>query len=96
MLHNPNVVFAFILTLLAGLATGIGSAISIISKKTNGKYNIRMYGNSALGPEKETVEQARIGAIDILRINTANFHDIVPESMVPSFPFIFRDIAHFR
>ena len=68
----------------------------IISKKTNGKYNIRMYGNSALGPEKGTVEQTRIGAIDILRINTANFHDIVPESMVPSFPFIFRDIAHFR
>ena len=68
----------------------------IISKKTNGKYNIRMYGNSALGPEKGTVEQTRIGAIDILRINTASFHDIVPESMVPSFPFIFRDIAHFR
>ena len=68
----------------------------IISKKTNGKYNIRMYGNSALGPEKGTVEQTRIGAIDILRINTANFHDIVPESMVPSFPFIFRDITHFR
>ena len=68
----------------------------IISKKTNGKYNIRMYGNSALGPEKGTVEQTRIDAIDILRINTANFHDIVPESMVPSFPFIFRDIAHFR
>ena len=68
----------------------------IISKKTNGKYNIRMYGNSALGSEKDTVEQAKLGAIDILRINTANFHDTIPESMVPSFPFIFRDIDHFR
>ncbi len=68
----------------------------IISQKSHGKYNIRMYGNSALGPEKDTVEQVRIGAIDILRINTANFHSIVPESMVPSFPFLFRDIEHFR
>ena len=68
----------------------------IISQKSHGKYNIRMYGNSALGPEKDTVEQVRIGAIDILRINTANFHSLVPESMVPSFPFLFRDIEHFR
>ena len=47
MLHNPNVVFAFILTLLAGLATGIGSAISIISKKTNTKVLSLALGFSA-------------------------------------------------
>ena len=68
----------------------------IVSQKTNGKYNVKVFGNSALGSEKDTVEQVRIGAIDILRINTANFHSIVPESMVPSFPFLFRDIEHFR
>jgi len=68
----------------------------IISQKTNGKYNVKVFGNSALGSEKDTVEQVKIGALDMVRVNTAAFHGIVPESMVPSFPFIFRDINHFR
>lgn len=68
----------------------------IISQKTGGKYNIKVFGNSTLGSEKDTVEQVKIGAIDMVRVNTASFHSIVPESMVPSFPFIFRDINHFR
>ncbi len=68
----------------------------IISEKTKGKYNVKVFGNSALGSEKDTVEQVKIGALDMLRVNTSNFHSIVPESMVPAFPFIFRDIEHFR
>jgi len=68
----------------------------IVSQKTGGKYNVKVFGNSALGTEKDTVEQVKIGALDMVRVNTAAFHSIVPEAMVPSFPFLFRDIAHFR
>jgi tripartite ATP-independent transporter DctP family solute receptor len=68
----------------------------IVSQKTGGKYNIKVFGNSALGSEKDTVEQVKIGALDMVRVSTAAFHGIIPEPMVPSFPFIFRDIAHFR
>jgi TRAP-type C4-dicarboxylate transport system substrate-binding protein len=32
----------------------------------------------------------------MVRVNTAAFHDIVPESMIPSLPFLFRDLDHFR
>ena len=68
----------------------------IVSQKTNGKYNIKVFGNSSLGSEKDTVEQVKIGALDMVRVSTAAFHGIIPETMVPSFPFIFRDINHFR
>lgn len=68
----------------------------IVSQKTNGKYNIKVFGNSALGSEKDTVEQVKIGALDMVRVSTAAFHGIIPETMVPSFPFIFRDLNHFR
>ena len=68
----------------------------IVSQKTNGKYNVKVFGNSALGSEKDTVEQVKIGALDMVRVSTAAFHGIIPETMVPSFPFIFRDINHFR
>jgi len=68
----------------------------IISQKTGGKYNIKVFGNSALGSEKDTVEQVKIGALDMVRVGSASFHGIIPETLVPSFPFIFRDIKHFR
>jgi tripartite ATP-independent transporter DctP family solute receptor len=67
-----------------------------LSKATGGKDNIKVFGDSALGSEKDTVEQVKIGALDMVRVSTAAFHGIVPESMIPSLPFIFRDIDHFR
>lgn len=67
-----------------------------LSKATGGKYSIKVFGDSALGSEKDTVEQVKIGALDMVRVNTAAFHGIVPESMIPSYPFLFRDLEHFR
>ena len=32
----------------------------------------------------------------MVRVSTASFHGIVPESVIPSLPFLFRDIDHFR
>jgi tripartite ATP-independent transporter DctP family solute receptor len=67
-----------------------------LSKATGGKDKIKIFSDSALGSEKDTVEQVKIGAIDMVRVSTAAFHGIVPESMIPSMPFLFRDIDHFR
>ena len=67
-----------------------------LSKATGGKDNIKVFGDSSLGSEKDTVEQVKIGALDMVRVNTSAFHGIVPESMIPSLPFLFRDIEHFR
>jgi tripartite ATP-independent transporter DctP family solute receptor len=67
-----------------------------LSKATGGADNIKVFGDSALGSEKDTVEQVKIGALDMVRVNTGSFHGIVPESMIPSLPFLFRDIDHFR
>ena len=67
-----------------------------LSKATGGKDSIKVFTDGALGSEKDTVEQVKIGALDMVRVNTATFHGIVPESMIPSLPFLFRDIDHFR
>jgi tripartite ATP-independent transporter DctP family solute receptor len=67
-----------------------------LSKATGGKDTVKVFGDSMLGSEKDTVEQVKIGALDMVRVSTAAFHGIVPESMIPSLPFIFRDIDHFR
>jgi tripartite ATP-independent transporter DctP family solute receptor len=67
-----------------------------LSKATGGKDTIKIFADSSLGSEKDTVEQVKIGALDMVRVNTSAFHGIVPESMIPAFPFLFRDIEHFR
>ncbi len=67
-----------------------------LNKATGGKDKVKVFSDSSLGSEKDTVEQVKIGAIDMVRVSTASFHGIVPESLIPSLPFIFRDLAHFR
>jgi tripartite ATP-independent transporter DctP family solute receptor len=67
-----------------------------LSKATGGKDSVKVFGDSMLGSEKDTVEQVKIGALDMVRVSTGAFHGIVPESMIPSLPFLFRDIDHFR
>lgn len=67
-----------------------------ISQATGGKDSVKVFGNSALGSENDTIDQVRIGALDMVRANGAAFNEIVPESMIPSLPFLFRDIDHFR
>ncbi|CAN5823704.1 TRAP transporter substrate-binding protein [soil metagenome] len=67
-----------------------------LSKASGGKDTIKIFADSSLGSEKDTVEQVKIGALDMVRVSSASFHGIVPESVVPSLPFLFRDIEHFR
>ena len=67
-----------------------------LGKATGGKDKVKVFADGSLGSEKDTVEQVKIGALDMVRVNSAAFHGIVPESMIPSLPFLFRDMDHFR
>lgn len=67
-----------------------------LSKATNGKDSVKVFGDSILGSEPDTVQQVKIGALDMVRVSTAAFHGIVPESVIPSLPFLFKDIDQFR
>jgi tripartite ATP-independent transporter DctP family solute receptor len=67
-----------------------------LSAATNGKDSIKVFADGALGSEKDTVEQVKIGALDMVRVSSATFNGIVPESLIPSLPFLFRDIEHLR
>ncbi len=46
-MESGNVCFAFLLTLFAGLSTGIGGAISLLGKKTNTRFLAGALGFSA-------------------------------------------------
>ncbi len=75
-------------------------AIQRMGKKfeaqTNGRISIQMYPLMQLGGEKEMIEQAQVGALQIARISVGAMGPVVDELNVFNLPFIFRDEAHMR
>jgi len=67
-----------------------------LKQLTNGKHSIRVFNNSALGSEKDTIEQTKIGALAMTRVNIAPMNNICPETQVPTMPFLFRSKEHMR
>jgi tripartite ATP-independent transporter DctP family solute receptor len=61
---------------------------------TNGRLSIQMYPSMQLGGEKEMIEQAQVGALQIARISVGPMGSIVDDLNVFNMPFVFRDVAH--
>ena len=107
-----SLVAALALTPVAGLATEFRSsdihpdgyptvdAVKFMGERlkvlTNGKHSIKVFNNSALGNEKDTIEQTKIGALAMTRVNIAPMNNICAETQVPTMPFLFRSTAHMR
>ena len=67
-----------------------------LKEKSGGKLGVRVFANGALGTEKDNIEQLKLGALDMMRINVAPLNAVVPETIVTGLPFVFRDTAHMR
>ena len=68
----------------------------LLEKKSGGKHRIKVFNKQALGSEKETVDQVKIGALDLTRVNVGPMNAICPLTQVPTMPFLFSSIAHMR
>jgi tripartite ATP-independent transporter DctP family solute receptor len=68
----------------------------VLSKATNGKHSIKVFAKSALGQEKDTIEQTKLGALAMTRVNVAPMNNICAATMVPTMPFLFRSTEHMR
>src|SRR6266852_1200493 len=74
------------------------AAVESMGKKleaaTNGRLSVQMYASMQLGGEKEAIEQAQIGAIQIGRVSVGALGPVVDDLNVFNLPFLFRDTAH--
>ncbi len=66
----------------------------VIEQKTNGRIKVQVFNSGQLGQEKDTIEQTRFGVIDLNRVNTAPFNNLIPETAVLGLPFLFRSVEH--
>src|SRR5262245_65572362 len=67
-----------------------------LEAQTNGRLSIQMFPAMQLGGEKEMIEQAQVGALQIARISVGPMGPIVDELNVFNMPFVFRDEEHMR
>lgn len=68
----------------------------LVEERSNGRHRIRIFHSRQLGEEKETIEQTRVGAIDLNRTNVAPIGSLVPAANVLALPFLFRSYDHLR
>ena len=65
-----------------------------LSAATDGRLDIKTFPGGVLGDEKQMIEQAQLGAIDIIRVSMAPVAAILPEINVFTLPYVFRDEDH--
>jgi len=66
----------------------------LVEERTAGRHRIRVFHSRQLGEEKDTIEQTRVGAIDLNRTNVAPIGSLIPAANVLALPFLFRSFDH--
>src|SRR5438034_7688582 len=62
----------------------------LVTQRTSGRHRIRVFHSRQLGEENQTIEQTRVGAIDMNRINVGPMGNVAPILNVLALPFLFR------
>src|SRR6266436_4511892 len=66
----------------------------LVTERTGGRHRIRVFHSRQLGEESQTIEQTRVGAIDMNRINVGAMGNVTPILNVLALPFLFRSVDH--
>lgn len=73
---------------------GVKAMAAEVKEKSGGRICIEVFPSAQLGEEKDTIEQAQFGVIDMVRASFGTFNDIVPETQIFSLPYLFRSEDH--
>jgi tripartite ATP-independent transporter DctP family solute receptor len=68
----------------------------LVAERTQGRYSVEVYHSAQLGQEADTIEQVRSGVIDLNRVSMAPWNSLVPLTLIPSLPYLFRSPEHAR
>jgi tripartite ATP-independent transporter DctP family solute receptor len=67
-----------------------------LARATNGRISVKVFPSMQLGGEKEAIEQAQIGAIQLARVSVGALGPVIDELNVFNLPFLFRNTAHMQ
>lgn len=66
----------------------------LVEAKSQGRIQIIVYDDKALGEEKEVIEQMMFGAIDFARVSSGPLSELVPSLNVIQLPYLYEDGEH--
>lgn len=74
-------------------ATGQGAIkfCDLLRQKTKGRLKVQYFGSSQLGPDREIIEQMKLGTIDCFVGVTAPQSSFVPDMRILDIPYLFDD-----
>jgi len=67
-----------------------------LEQATNGRLSVQMFGSMQLGGEKEAIEQAQVGALQLARVSVGTLGPVIDDLNVFNLPFLFRNTAHMQ
>ncbi len=67
-----------------------------LEEATQGRLSIQMYASMQLGGEKEAIEQAQIGALQLARVSVGALGPVIDDLNVFNLPFLFRNTEHMQ
>ncbi|HEX2652256.1 MAG TPA: TRAP transporter substrate-binding protein [Xanthobacteraceae bacterium] len=67
-----------------------------LEQATSGRLSVQMFASMQLGGEKEAIEQAQIGAIQLARVSVGALGPVIEDLNVFNLPFLFRNTAHMQ
>jgi TRAP-type transport system periplasmic protein len=73
---------------------GFEAYAEAVEEATDGQVQFEIYGNGALGGERELLEGVQLQNLDMSVITTGVVTNFVPDVTAIEFPFLFRDLEH--
>jgi tripartite ATP-independent transporter DctP family solute receptor len=75
---------------------GVGAAAMAeeLARLSNGTFTIEQFPANALGGEREMVEGAQLGTVDLVITSTGPVGNFVPDTLITDIPFLFKNYEH--
>jgi tripartite ATP-independent transporter DctP family solute receptor len=67
-----------------------------LEQATGGRITVQMFAAMQLGGEKEAIEQAQVGALQLARVSVGALGPVVDDLNVMNLPFLYRNTAHMQ
>ena len=68
----------------------------LVAERSEGRINVQIFPAGALGNERDMIEGAQIGTVDLMVTSSAAVGPFVPAMRILDIPFLFRDLEHAR
>ncbi|HET8725906.1 MAG TPA: TRAP transporter substrate-binding protein [Alphaproteobacteria bacterium] len=65
-----------------------------LARLSGGEWTIEQFPANALGGEREMVEGAQIGTVDLVITSSGPVGNFVPDTLITDIPFLFKDYEH--